>query len=183
MTHYINFLGSPGAGKSLMSALVYVELKKRHETAEIVSEYAKQLIYMEDYEMLNNQWIVSYNQYKMLKRMEGKVDYVCCDSPLVLGLFYNEYHSANVCDKSKTKQMILSKISELEKNNGNTYIFLERNTSLPFEKYGRIHTEQEAGVIECEMKKMLKTLDIPYFSVKSDVNKIDEILNYITSKN
>lgn len=179
MTHYINFVGAPGAGKSLMCALTYVEFKKKHMSVEIVSEYAKQLVYMKDYEMLNNQWIVSYNQYKMLKSMEKVVDYVCCDSPLLLGLFYNEYHSENVCNVRKTKQMILSKITELEKENNSTYIFIERNTNLPFQKYGRIHGEQEATIIERKMKVMFDALGIKYLSVKSDVNKIEEIINYI----
>ncbi len=179
MTHYINFLGAPGAGKSLMCALTYVELKKKHMSVEIVSEYAKQLVYMKDYEMLNNQWIVSYNQYKMLKSMENVVDFVCCDSPLLLGLFYNEYHSQNVCDVSKTKEMILSKITELEKDNNSSYIFIERNTNLPFEKHGRIHGEQEANIIEVKMKEMFDTLGVKYMSVKSDVNNIDDITNHI----
>ena len=44
MTKIINFLSGPSAGKSLMAALVYAELKSMHYKVEYVQEYAKHLV-------------------------------------------------------------------------------------------------------------------------------------------
>lgn len=176
---YINFIGGPSCGKSLISALTFVELKRRHLNAEMVQEYAKMLIYKEEYEMLNCQWMVSFEQYKMLKALNNKVEYICCDSPLFLGLFYNRYHPRNICDVKKTEEMIKEKMYEL---NRNIYIFLERNDKYPFEKEGRIHGEDESKMIDVLMKNILDEVGIEYISVKSDISSVDKIIQYILKK-
>lgn len=45
MTIFINFLGEPSAGKSTIAAGLYFLMKKRRYSVEIVTEYAKDLIY------------------------------------------------------------------------------------------------------------------------------------------
>lgn len=145
----------------------------------MVQEYAKMLIYKEEYEMLNCQWMVSFEQYKMLKALDNKVEYICCDSPLFLGLFYNRYHQNNICDVSKTEEMIKEKLGEFDRN---IYIFLERNEEFPFEKEGRIHGEEESKKIDILMKDMLDEFGIEYISVKSDMSNVDKIINYILEK-
>lgn len=178
-TTYINFVAGPSCGKSLMSALTYATLKSMHKSTEIVQEYAKMLIYKEEFETLNCQWVVSYEQYKMLKALNGKVNYVCTDSPLVIGLFYNRNHPGNVCDRKVTENMILSKINEFE---ANIYIYLERNDEFPFEAEGRIHGEQESKRIDMQLKDLLEELGLEYLSVKSSMDSIPAIIEYVMSK-
>ena len=173
---YVNFVGAPSVGKSLMSAMTYAELKSLHLNAEMVQEYAKMLVYMEDYEMLNCQWMVSFQQYKMLKAMQGKVDFICCDSPLLIGMFFNRYHATNVCDVEKTEAMILDKMRELQPS---IYILLERNTDFPFETEGRMQTEAECIEIDKQIKDLLDAKGIEYLSVKSDKSSIPAIVEYI----
>lgn len=175
---YVNFVSGPSAGKSLLSALTYVELKSRHLNAEMVQEYAKMLVYMEDYEMLNCQWMVSYKQYQMLKALQGKVDFICCDSPLLIGLFFNRYYQSNVCDIAKTEKMILEKMNDLGPC---VYIFLERNDDFPFEKEGRMQGEEECKEIDKKLKMLLEELGLEYLSVKSDKSSIDKIIEYVTN--
>ena len=55
MTIIINFISGAGAGKSLMSALTFSELKMCHYNAELVQEYAKNLVWQEKFDELNNQ--------------------------------------------------------------------------------------------------------------------------------
>lgn len=176
---YINFIGGPSCGKSLVSALTFAELKRCHLNAEMVQEYAKMLVYKEEYETLNCQWMVSFEQYKMLKALDNKVEYICCDSPLLIGLFYNRYHPENICDRQKTEVMIKEKMKELDNN---IYIFLERNDNFPFEKEGRIHGEVESKKIDVLMKELLNEMEIEYISVRSDITSIPIILNYIIEK-
>jgi hypothetical protein len=177
-TKVINFVASPSSGKSLMAALVFSELKMMHFRAEYVQEYAKTLIWQDRLEELANQYNVSYEQYKMIKSVDGKVDYICLDSPLLLGLYYNIHHEDNVSDITKTEKMILSKMSEFD----NIYIFLERNEEFPYETEGRIHNEEQSKVIASELLNLLDEFGIEYRSFKSDKKNVSSILDYILSK-
>lgn len=147
--------------------------------AEMVQEYAKHLIYLGDVERLNNQWVVSYEQYKRLKCLQGKVNYICCDSPLLVGLFYNRYHVGNVSNVEKTEQMILAKMHELHPC---VYIFLERNEEFPFESSGRVHGEEESKIIDTKMRALLGELGIEYLSIKSDKSSVNTIVDYVLEK-
>lgn len=174
-TTVINFLGAPSTGKSLMAALVFSELKMRHFSVEYVQEFVKDLIWKEQFEMINNQYYVSSEQYKMLKAVSGKVKYICTDSPLLIGLFYNRYQKDNVSNIEKTEVMLLKKMEEFN----NIYIFLERNPIYPFETPGRIHDEKESLIIHDQMKDLLCKFSIPHLYIQSDKQNIDIILNYI----
>lgn len=178
-TLYINFVAGPSSGKSTMSALTYVELKSLHKSVEMVQEYAKMLVYMEDYEMLNCQWMVSYRQYQQFKALQGKVEYVCCDSPLVIGMFYNRYYQDNVSDIPKTEAMIKSKLAELSNC---VYVFLERNPDFPFETEGRMQGEEESKRIDKQMKDLLDELGVEYLTVRSGHQSVKDIVEYILSK-
>ena len=144
----INFISGAGVGKSLMSALTFAELKMQHLKAEYVQEYAKTLVWQKRFDELDNQYQVSMEQYKMIKAVDGAVDYIVCDSGLLIGLFYNRYHKTNVCNVQKTEEMLLRKMSEFE----NIYIFLERNPEFPFEIEGRMQDEDESKKIDTQFK-------------------------------
>lgn len=174
-TKVINFVASPGSGKSLMAALIFSELKMRHYKAEYVQEYAKTLVWQNRLEELANQYNVSLEQYKMIKSVDGQVDYICLDSPLLLGVYYNRYHDDNVCDVKKTEKMILSKMQEFD----NIYIFLERNMEFPYETEGRIHTEEQSKEISVQLVELLHEKNIKYRSFLSDRSSVNDILDYI----
>jgi hypothetical protein len=177
-TKYINFVGGPSVGKSLMSALTYVELKALGYSCEMVQEHVKMLIYRENFDMLNCQWLVSYEQYKMLQALQGKVDFVCADSPLLIGLFYNRYHVPNVCDIEKTEACIRQNMEKLQPC---VNIFLERNENHAFEESGRIHGLEESKQIDGYLKDLLDGLHLPYLSVKSDRASMPKILDYVVN--
>ena len=174
-TKVINFVASPSSGKSLMAALVFSELKMMHFRAEYVQEYAKTLIWQDRLEELANQYNVSYEQYKMIKSVDDKVDYICLDSPLLLGLYYNRHHEDNVSDINKTEKMILSKMNEFE----NIYIFLDRNEEYPYENAGRIHNESQSKQIAKDLLCLLNDFGIKYKRFKSDRRSVNDILHYI----
>ncbi len=174
-TKIINFIGAPSVGKSLMASLIFSELKMRHLKAEYVQEHAKMLIYQELFEELNNQHSVSMNQYKMLKSINGKVNYICTDSPLLLGLYYNRAYKTNICNVEKLEKLLLQKIDEFN----NIYIFLKRNDSFPYEIEGRVHNENESKQIEKELELLLQEFKIPYITVVSDRLSVNRILDEI----
>jgi nicotinamide riboside kinase len=178
-TKIINLIGAPSVGKSVIAASLFAELKMKHFKAEYVQEYAKMLVWQNRLDELANQYNVSLQQYKMIKAIDNKVDYICVDSPLVIGLFYNRHFPDNICNIEKTEKMIKSKMEEFD----NIYIYLQRNTEFPFEKEGRIHTEDEAKIIDAKILDLLNELNIDYKIFKSDRNLIPEMLDYIYNHN
>lgn len=97
----INLYGGPGIGKSTAAALLYATLKARGYDCELVTEFARDLIWDESYKILENQIFIFANQYHRLWRV--KADYVIMDSPLLLTLPYdktnNEAFAAMVKDR------------------------------------------------------------------------------------
>jgi hypothetical protein len=174
-TKVINFLGCSGSGKSLMAALVFSELKMRHFNAEYVPEFAKSLVWRGATDELNNQYEVSTQQYRMLKAVQGSVEYIVTDSPLIIGGFYNRYNRDNVSNIEKTEKMILSKMYEFD----NIYIFLDRNPEFPYEEAGRLQDLEEAKNIDVLMKKFLDNLGIKYITVVSCRQNLEIILNHV----
>lgn len=174
-TKIINLIGSPSSGKSLIAALLFTELKMMHKRTEYVQEYAKTLVWQNRLDELANQYNVTMEQYKMIKAVNGKVEYICLDSPLLLGIYYNRYHPDNVSNIEKTEKMILNKIDEFD----NIYIFIERNKEFPYEIEGRIHNEDESNEISLYLIDILKEFKLPYKSFRSDKSNIQEMIKYI----
>lgn len=174
-TVIINLVASPCSGKSTLACSIFVHLKKLHLDVEYITEFAKDLIWEDRIDELNNQYYVSYQQYKILKNVYGKVDYIICDSPLAMSLFYNYYNGDNVSDVFKTSQFILDKMEEFQNS---VYIFLRRNNELPYLQTGRIHTETQSAEIQENLEYLLKCCDINYFTMNTG-DPFDMILEEI----
>lgn len=174
-TKVISFISGPSVGKTLLSSLVFAELKMMHKSAEIVPEVAKWLIYKEEFDKLNDQYYVSSEQYRQIKVLDGKVEYVIADSGILTGLYYNKTYQSNMSDIKKTEKMILDKVSEFN----NIYIYVERNPEFEFEKEGRVHNEEESKQIDIELKQMLDDYNISYKSFISDKSSVRGIVDYI----
>lgn len=177
MTYIVNLIAGPGVGKSVMTSLVFAKLKIQGFNVEIVPEYAKQLVWTEEFELLNNQYHVSYYQNKLLKALDEKTDLVVTDGCLLHGLVYNMINSNNTSDKDKTKMAILDWFN----NMNNINIYLERNPNISYQTEGRIQNEDEAVHVDNLLKFQLFDNKIKYKSFISSEDSIDEIIKYIKS--
>ena len=151
----INAFAGPGAGKSVSCMDICSELKKRGYNAEYVQEYAKELLYEHDMEMLDGQEI---HQFEMLKeqvrrmdRLYQDVDFIVTDSPVFLNLIYNNNPTPEY------KEMIDSIFSHYN----NFSYFVERDAA-HFQKEGRLQNLQQSMEKDSEIKKMLEDHDV-YF--------------------
>ncbi len=174
-TKIINILGGPGIGKSLISYRLASEMKLKGYTCEFVREYAKHLVYLEDFETLSNQHQVSKEQYKLFKAINGKVQYIITDGSLLHGLYYNRYDENNISNIEKTEKRILEYYNEFD----NINIYLIRNENATYEQNGRIQTEEESKTIDNVLKKQLKDFGIGYTEFKSDISSIENIISHI----
>ena len=176
-TVVVNLIGAPSVGKSVFAGLIFAELKMMNYITEYIQEYAKNLVWLQDYETIKNQYYVSTQQYNILKSVNGKVDIIVTDGALFHGLYYNRTYKDNVSNVEKTEDQIKKYIKEFD----NIYIFLERG-KFGYEKEGRIHTYEESIEIDREMRKMLKEFDMEYLEIESDRKNLGKMLEYIVEK-
>jgi len=135
----INLYGGPGCGKSTTAAGIIHYLKSTNVKAEYVTEFAKDLTWDESYNVLSNGLYVLANQYHRLWRLQGKVDVVVTDSPLLLNMIYN------------TKHHDLTRELFEEFDNDNYFIIRSKQ----YMKYGRTQTHEEAKQIDEKVKVVL----------------------------
>jgi ABC-type oligopeptide transport system ATPase subunit len=84
----INLWGGPGCGKSTTATGLFSLMKMRGHKVELVTEYAKELTYDNNWDMLTKQELIFPEQYRRQKRLAEQVDYVITDSPLPLNIIY-----------------------------------------------------------------------------------------------
>ncbi len=98
-----------GTGKSVLAAELFVHMKKQGYRVEYLQEYAKKLVWLKNFEMLNNQHLVSYKYFKSIKALSECEDlqYVILDSSLLNGLYYNRNNLNNLSNIEKTEALIM----------------------------------------------------------------------------
>ena len=153
-TQVINFFGGPGAAKSIISADVYAKIRWAGVNAEIAVEYANELVYAKDMGKLQNQVYITGQQLQRLVRLNGQVDVIICDSPILLSTFY---------DKNKSTALRDLCLEQFNKFNNINY-FINRNERL-FEQNGIINNLEESKKKDNEIKSFLKLYNIPYTDI------------------
>lgn len=167
-TLFVNLYGGPCAGKSTVAAHLFAELKWSHISAEIIAEYAKQLVWEESFPKMKNQIYVLGKQHNKQFTLNGKVDVAVTDSPFILSLIYD----AN--ETTFLKEMALSAFNKL----WNINIFLERSND--YDPNGRTQkTIEEAIMKDNEIKEFLSDNKIPYISIPSCRENIQDIVELI----
>ena len=168
-TIIVNLLGGPGLGKSTTSALVFAKLKQAGIDCELVPEFAKDLVWEARHETFNDQIYLFGKQQHRISRLNGKVDVIITDSPLILNIYYG----------SNNKPLINLVISEVNKYNNRNY-FLTRVKE--YNPNGRNQTESEAREIDIELRSLLKKYKIKYKDIIGDKDAADEIVKDILTE-
>src|ERR1700753_280660 len=86
----INLFGQPSAGTSTTAAGLVFLMKCRGMNVELIDEFAKELTWQKRFQCLGDQLYILGQQNQKLERLRDKVDYVITDSPLPLGIIYNQ---------------------------------------------------------------------------------------------
>jgi len=173
-TIIVNFVGGPGIGKSTMAHITHGILKSKHFNVEFCSEYAKDLVWDKQYNLLNNQMYVVEEQIKKMMRYIGQVDYLITDGSVLNCLWYNKYNPEN----TSSIKIVEEKIMNFHEQNHTINIFLTRG-NFDFEAEGRIHSYQESIKIDKGLKELLKEKNINYVNIEANINSIESIIELI----
>lgn len=155
----VNMYGGPGCGKSTLAAAIFAEMKNRGLEAELVPEYAKKCVWEHTEATLNDQLYVFAKQHHMIQALDGQVDYIIVDSPLLLSTIYGNTSSA-----------FKYYVFETYNRYNNINIFVERNK--PWHPAGRVQTESEAIELDARIYSMLKNYGLQITTVSSDSSVI-----------
>lgn len=174
MTKVINIFGGPGSGKTTASLGLTYHMKLKNINCELVSEYAKSLLWSNRLEdMQDQQEYMFVKQNHMIHRLRDKVDYVIVDSPVLLNHIYTTLSKQPWEARDSFKAFVVATF--------NTYNNINFVMDRPeyFETEGRIQNKKQATEIDHLITHELVMLRIPYTIVAADNNTIDNILNFI----
>lgn len=168
-TLFINLFGGPGVGKSTLCALIFSDLKMRGIDCEMALEYAKDVVWEENYKKLSNQIYIFGKQHNRIYRLNGKVDVVITDSPLLNSIIYDSTNNQDL------KSLVLSEFKKL--NTLNFYV----DRTFEYIQNGRVQDYEGALEKDRSYKQLLDENGISYMKVQSG-NKslyliIEEILD------
>ena len=168
----INFFGGPGVGKSTAATALFTLLKMHNNNCELVTEFAKDLVWEEGFKILENQLYVFAEQQHRLWRVADKVDFTIVDSPLLLSSIYGEHYN-RYCANESFYNYILAEFNRYN----NINFFIERSCS--YKECGRNESRQEALVVDEKIKDYLHKHNIEYISINSDIVGINTTVDII----
>lgn len=132
----INLWAGPGAGKSTTAAGLFHLFKVNDHKAELVTEYAKDLVY--ERRDMSDQLMILAQQNKRLRRLQGHVDWVITDSPIPLGLIYSR--------EPWNEPWFYDCVEAVFNQYDNYNVVLHRTKA--YQDYGRNQTEEEARALD-----------------------------------
>jgi hypothetical protein len=157
MTKVINFWAGPGTGKSSCAADLFAEMKWAGHNVELIDEYAKVKTWEKHMNILEDQMYISAKQNRKIERLQGQVDWVITDSPLLMCI---PYIPKGYCSHFKPL------IREMFNRYDNINYFLVREKA--YNPVGRNQTEQEARALDTQIKDLLEQEQLTFIELPAN---------------
>jgi hypothetical protein len=169
----INLFGGPGSGKSTTAAGLFYQMKLEHRNVELITEYAKELVYSDRVSFLN-----SKQEYVFAKQnlrqfiLRDKVDWAITDSPLLLSLIYPQIY--NTSPGSHFDAYVIETFNQYD----NVNFFLERPET--FSGVGRVQNIEESIRVDNMIIDALDKAGIKYVRAEADpYDRMSTILRHL----
>ncbi len=174
----INLYGGPGTGKSTTAAGLFYKMKSKGYKVELVTEFAKDLVYQESFFRLKDQLMILARQNHKLWVLKDKVDYAIVDSPLLLSQHY--FQDNGDYSEKLFKDFVLDTYNRYD----NLNVFLQRNIEEhPYQQYGRSQTLEESIEIDSSIKNILEEVKADYKSILVSKSTVKDIFKLIKNNN
>jgi len=166
----INVFGAPGTGKSTTAAGLFYEMKKMKLEVELVTEYAKDLVWEKRFNVLEDQLYVFAKQHRRISRLsEHRIDWVITDSPIPLGLCYLKPDTLS----ENFSNLVIEVFQKFDNHN----FLLSRNVA--YNPIGRNQTEEEAKEYDTKVVDMLTRYNLPFEKIVGGEPAVSTILQRI----
>lgn len=175
-TLVLSLYGGPGCGKSTTAAGLFNKFKTETDyKVELVTEYAKDVVYSGNKAALADQFYLTAKQAHRLNRLDGKVDLIIQDAGLLNAWVYERYYEGNALERAK---IACDAAFKLDLTYSNVRFFLNRTK--PYAEYGRTQSEDEAKLLDVAFSSLKKYLDglgheFGYYVESNSDNRINEI--------
>ena len=168
----VNLFGTPGAGKSTGAAYIFSNLKMHAINAELVTEFAKDMVWEDNKEVFKNQAYIFGTQSFRISRCQDKVDVIVTDCPLFLTAFYNQ---SPILGK-QFNDVVFSVFNSY--NNINYFIDRVKD----YNPIGRLQTEKESLALKAPMLQMLKDYKVDFTTIDGSLKGYDLIVEQVSRK-
>lgn len=165
MTLIVNFFGGPSCGKSTIAAGVFYELKRKMFNVELVTEFAKDLVWEKRKSALDCQPYVFGKQLHKIERLIDQTDVIVTDSPILLSVIYNK----------KYPESFTNSVVEIFNSMNNLSYFIDRNEK-KYDYNGREQTMEEAIDIDHRIKDFLNYKNIKYQDILKHYDNINKVI-------
>jgi nicotinamide riboside kinase len=159
-TIVVNVLGGPGVGKSTLASELFVHMKRRDTTCELIREYVKQWAWDGISVGPFDQLYILGKQAKYESRLYGKVDYVITESPFLLSAVYENFYTG--------KDIVLPTVLRFMRHaleNGILHKNFVLQRQFEYERGGRYEDERTARQVDKAIESFLVDHDFPYHKV------------------
>lgn len=176
MAVVINLFGGPGSGKSTTMARLFSDLKQMGYNCEMVTEFAKDLVYENRMDTMKDELYIFAKQNHRLFRVKDKVDIIITDRPLLLTCIYDGLYGFN--DKD-LHQLVRSTF-----NRYNNVNILLKPVDVDYKTEGRLQDKEESDEISELIYIELVSNCIKTGTEYQIINTKDyeSILSYVVSK-
>ena len=169
----VNLIGGPGVGKSILTAEIFAELKRRFVSAEISPEYIKKKLREKSEKAVQSQIYIFGKQQYQLFTMKDEVDVIVTDSPFIFCSIY---------DRTKNEELKNLILHEYNKYNNMNYLIF-RDIDIPYEQEGRYQDADGARLVDDEIMSFLVENNLQCKIVKGiGVETKEVIINDIMKK-
>lgn len=148
MAVVINLFGGPGSGKSTTMARLFSDLKQMGYNCEMVTEFAKDLVYENRMDTMKDELYIFAKQNHRLFRVKDKVDIIITDRPLLLTCIYDSLYGF---DDKDLHQLVRTTFNRYN----NINIMLVPN-EVEYKTEGRLQDKEESNEISHMITKELE---------------------------
>lgn len=147
---FVNFFGPPGIGKSTVALGVTWLLKSHHVRAELVTEYAKQLVHEGQSlpQLLERRQEILEVQHYRQDILRGHYDFAISDSPLPFCAFYNRASGDAAFQADCARRFAAF-------DNLNFFLSRDLSGNAAYDETGRVHDRAASDAIGRDMQAFL----------------------------
>ncbi len=151
-TIFVNLIGGPGTGKSILCKDVFSAIKRGYISCEESPEYIKKKLREQALKVVQSQIYIFAKQQFQQFSLQDTVEVAVTDSPIILSPIY---------DPTQCKFLRGLALKEYKKYRNIMY-YIERDPNAKYEQEGRYQDLEGAKKIDAKIKTFLKKNKIKY---------------------
>ena len=169
----INCFSGAGAGKSTVALLLAGLLKQSGVDCEYVDEWHKMSVWLNHGNVLQHPEMMLANQHQKLWALEGKVDVVVSDCPLLLFAPYAREYIPNY-PWDEFERLSISINDKYDNYN----VWIKRNPAI-FKQQGRVQTLEESIAMDKKIRAFVESKSTIHTEVENTFESVDGLYCYI----